>query len=108
MDIKKLKVDQNICFDEMGESPLPFAPSVELANGEKAVPQQFIDVCRTLESVENVLAAISLPRDCILFAGQIDSIVFLQVGIIGHENYPIKSDLQDCLLYTSPSPRDRG
>ena len=107
MDIKKLKVDQNICFDEMGESPLPFAPSVEFANGEKAVPQQFIDVCRTLESVENVLADISLPKDCILFAGQIDSIVFLQVGIIGHENYPIKLDLQELSISNETSDKPK-
>ena len=97
--------------NKYGETPLPYAPKINLTYSfsaknqhlndmsssnvdsinescEEIIPQQYLDVNRSLESVENILAKISLPDDYLLFAGQHESVVFLQVGIIGYENYP--------------------
>ncbi len=73
--------------NSFGETPLAYAPSIELSNGEKAVPQQFLDVNRQLDNLCNVLAEISLPASYQLFAGQEASCLYLIVGVIGHENY---------------------
>ena len=75
-------------FNCFGERALPYAPKVKLADGSHAVPQQFIEVNRSLTSVEKILGEISLPENYVLFAGKIDSVVFLQVSVIGCENYP--------------------
>ena len=77
-------------FNCFGERALPYAPKVKLADGSHAVPQQFIEVNRSLTSVEKILGEISLPENYVLFAGKIDSVVFLQVSVIGCENYPSK------------------
>lgn len=73
--------------NSFGETPLAYAPSIKLANGERAVPQQFLDVNRQLDNLCNVLAEISLPSAYQLFAGQEGSCLYLIVGVIGHENY---------------------
>ncbi len=73
--------------NEFGETPLPFAPAVKAASGEQVIPQQYLDVNRTLESVEAILTLISLPKDYVLFAGQDNNTVYLMCGVIGQENY---------------------
>ena len=97
--------------NKYGETPLPYAPKINLTysfsaknqhlndmsssnvnsineDHQEIIPQQYLDVNRSLKSVENILAKISLPDDYLLFAGQHESVIFLQVGIIGYENYP--------------------
>ena len=91
MNVIAFKTVEEEHFNCFGERALPYAPKIELADGSSAVPQQFIEVQRDLASVEKILAEISLPDDYLLFAGQIDSVVFLQVGAIGCENYPAGS-----------------
>ena len=81
-------------FNKLGECALTFAPKILMADGSKVVPQQFLEVRRCLESVENILAEVQLPEGFLLFAGQTDNVVFLQVGIVGYENYPNKKSLK--------------
>ncbi len=87
--------------NEFGETPLAHAPSIQLANGERAVPQQFLDVNRQLDNLCNVLTEISLPNSYQLFAGQEGSCLYLIVGVIGHENYAgyKASVLDDKIVY---------
>ena len=81
--------------NEYGEVALPFAPSVKMQNGETVVPQQYLDVVRTLENLEAVLARLSVPEHFQLFAGQEGPVLFLIVAIVGKENYPQTADLAD-------------
>lgn len=74
--------------NEYGETALAFAPTIRLPNGEEAVPQQYLNVNRTLENLANVLAQISVPYGYQLFAGQGITCLYLMVGVIGKENYP--------------------
>ena len=74
--------------NDFGETALKFAPKIRLANGESAVPQQFLNVCRNQSNLSNILANISTPSNFQLFAGQEGSCLFLVVGVIGKENYP--------------------
>ncbi len=77
------KLSQN----EFGETPLPYAPVVSAVNGRAVVPQQFLDVNRTLSSVEAILSHIDLPENFLLFAGEENGLVYLLCSVVGHENY---------------------
>lgn len=87
--------------NEFGETALNFAPRIRLSNGELAVPQQFLEVSRTLENLSNVLAEIQLPKHYQLFCGQEASVLYLQIGVIGQENYAasVKVPGQDKVVY---------
>jgi len=71
-----------------GETPLPFAPTIRLKHGKATVPQQYLMVERNLENVEAILQDIEFSDHYILFAGNENANIYLQVGIIGCENYP--------------------
>lgn len=74
--------------NEYGETPLPGAPTCESVAGVKVVPQQFLEVNRTLQSVEQILSKINVPSPFVLFAGQENGFVYIVCAVVGHENYP--------------------
>lgn len=74
--------------NEFGETPLPFAPAVRLQNGVEQVPQQYLQVQRTLANLENILAQITIPKGYLLFAGKESELLYIVVGVVGAENYP--------------------
>jgi len=71
-----------------GELPLPFAPQIRLNQNDPIVPQQYLQVERNVSNVEAILQEIGFRDDYILFAGEENGVISLQVGIIGCENYP--------------------
>ncbi len=82
-----------------GEQALKGAPTVELAvragqhkadsaSKIQAVPQQFLEVSRTLESLEAILADVEFDPNYPYFAGKDGDTLYIQAGIIGVENYP--------------------
>lgn len=75
-------------FNALGESPLQGAPSVELANGHTAIPQQFFHYSRSQKNIEEVVSQIQFSSKLPIFVYEENGHCFLQVGIIGHENYP--------------------
>ncbi len=75
--------------NDFGELALPFAPSIIANDGEKVVPQQYLHVKRTLDSVENILSRIVVPDGFQLFAGQENGMVYLLCAVVGEENYPV-------------------
>ena len=81
-------LDLSAQHDELGETALPFAPTLSFGGEKQMVPQQYLHVRRTLESVENILARIEFSDKYPVFAGRSGSTVFIQVGLIGQENYP--------------------
>lgn len=84
-----------------GETPLAFAPRIRFDGGSSAVPQQYLDVQRTLENLENVLADIDVPEGFLLFAGQEEQTLYLVAAVFGEENYPrgLSSARQDKIVY---------
>lgn len=70
-----------------GEQPLKGAPCVLVADGVAAVPQQFLQVTRSLENIEAILAGIDFNPNYPLFAGVEGQFFYVQVGVIGSENY---------------------
>ena len=63
---------------------------------------------KTTYNIHNVLVSVTLYkrgpfgelRSCLIFDGQKNELFFVRYGYDGNAN------LRDCLLYTSPSPRD--
>ena len=71
-----------------GERPLKNAPVVRVNENIEAIPQQFFQVERSLKNVESILADVDFSADYPLFVGLEGSAIYIQVGIIGAENYP--------------------
>lgn len=88
LQLKLISVDCDAGANDFGETSLAYAPTIRLANGQQAVPQQYLDVERTLDNLENVLACIDTPDGYQLFAGQDGACLFIVVGLFGRENYP--------------------
>lgn len=78
-----------------GETPLPFAPHAELANGQAVVPQQYLNVKRNLETLEAVIERIEFSDKYPIFSGEINGVLYLQVAAIGVENYPANNARND-------------
>jgi hypothetical protein len=88
--------------NEFGETPLAFSPTIRLADGGEAVPQQYLDVDRRLDNLCNVVAHISIPAGYQLFTGQEGSCLYLIVGVFGKENYPASAEIakKDKVVYS--------
>ncbi len=71
-----------------GERPLQYAPSATIFDSVIAVPQQYLQVCRRFDQLEAIVLKINVPDGFILFAQRLESLFYLQVGIVGCENYP--------------------
>ncbi|MFC4699701.1 hypothetical protein ACFO4O_05960 [Glaciecola siphonariae] len=77
-----------------GESPIPSAPNIELDDGTNCIPQHYLSYQHTIESVSNIVAEIEYDQHYLLFVDQDNGGIFLQVGIVGLDNYvcPQKQD----------------
>ena len=71
----------------LGEYCLISAPTVNLPNGQSCVPQHFYGYNHTLESVESILQHIQFSNHYPIFCAEDEQGLFIQVGIIGRENY---------------------
>ncbi len=81
--------------NEFGETPLPYAPVVEVEGGAGVVPQQYLEVRRSLSNVEAILSKITTPEGFLLFAAKENDLLYLVTGIIGHENYGKKKETKE-------------
>ena len=79
---------------KMGEQPLHEAPVVRLANGNDCTPQHFFAFNHTLNSVECLISKIEFSSQYPIFVSCDNGGVFLQVGVIGYDNYQIHCPLQ--------------
>lgn len=69
------------------EAEMPQAPSVLLSNGNRVVPQHYLQFEQTLLSLREIINDIDgLPLTPI-FADQDEQGMYIQVGLIGRENY---------------------
>lgn len=78
--------DQHV--EAFGEKSLPHAPSVSVFKKISATPQQYLKVDRNFRQLEEIIKRIKAPIGFILFAQSAKSVFYIQVGIIGVENYP--------------------
>lgn len=66
---------------------MPYAPSVELPNGNRAIPQHYLRFEHSLSSIQQLIHHIDPLPLTPIFADRDDNGCYLQVGIIGKENY---------------------
>lgn len=76
-----------------GETPLPCAPKVQIGPGISCIPQHYLVYQHSLESVQQVLLDIEYHDTFPVFVDKQDEHLFIQVGIIGQDNY--QQALQD-------------
>jgi hypothetical protein len=70
-----------------GEKALPSAPCVRLDDGTNCIPQHYLSYHHSKESVEKIIAEINYDPSYLLFVDEDNAGVFIQVGIIGLDNY---------------------
>jgi hypothetical protein len=70
-----------------GEEPMPHAPSVELPNGRACIPQHYLLYRQTSQTIAALVADIHFDEHTLLFAGADAQGMYVQVGLIGRENY---------------------
>lgn len=78
----------------LGERVMPLAPQLTLANGQRWIAQHYLRYQHSVESVSALLAQIDFDVHTPLFAGQDANGVYLQVGLIGRENYDRSNTLR--------------
>lgn len=77
-----------------GEIAMPFAPSVVLNNGQQCIPQHYLRYQHTLESITHITSQIDFDEHTPIFAGQDHSGIYIQIGLIGRENYDRSNTLR--------------
>ena len=82
-----------------GERALENSPSIRLSNGSQAIPQQFFDYQRDKTNIERILEHVRFSDDYLLFVNHYKEALYLQVGIIGQENYPGKQVNNSKIVY---------
>jgi hypothetical protein len=70
-----------------GETALPMAPSVVLDDGTNCIPQHFLSYQHTKQSISQIIADIEFDPKFVLFVDEDNASIFIQVGIIGKDNY---------------------
>ena len=74
-----------------GEKPIKNAPPIELSNGENCIPQHYLIFEHTLESVELIVLQVEFDRKYPIFVSQDDQGLFIQVGVVGYDNFKPRS-----------------
>lgn len=70
-----------------GEVAMPHAPKVVLANGHCFIPQHYLRYQHTAQTIQHIISDIDYERHVLLFAAEDDSGMYIQVGLVGRENY---------------------
>ena len=77
---------------EPGETAIALAPVLRIAGDELCIPQHFLCYAHSRETVEAIIAKIDYdPRYPIFVSGD-DSGLFIQIGIVGPDNYKSSAD----------------
>ncbi|PCI86098.1 MAG: hypothetical protein COB24_10970 [Hyphomicrobiales bacterium] len=70
-----------------GETPIKNAPVIGLSNGEQCIPQHYLKYAHNRETVESIICDIEYSDQYPVFVCEDRAGIYLQVGIIGHDNY---------------------
>ncbi|MCJ8345094.1 hypothetical protein MJH12_06110 [bacterium] len=83
-----------------GESYVQGAPTIQLSNGSTCTPQHYLLFEHNQQSVEEIIFKIQYSSNFIIFVDQDEQSIYLQVGIIGKENYQRnKANRSDKIVY---------
>lgn len=75
-----------------GETPISHAPILELDGGTRCIPQHYLHYAHTRDSVEALVARIDFDPHFPIFVSEDAGGLFVQIGIIGHDNYGAKPE----------------
>lgn len=81
-----------------GEYTFGTPPTTKL-NGEDCVPQHYLQYQHTLETVESLLLQLDFDQHYPIFAAQDETGIYIQIGIIGVDNYLPKDQQQTKIVY---------
>ncbi|VAV86949.1 hypothetical protein MNBD_ALPHA02-314 [hydrothermal vent metagenome] len=70
-----------------GEFPVDNAPSVQLRNGGLCIPQHYLRYHHSRQSVEKIILDIDYNDRYLIFVCEDDTGIYIQIGIIGFDNY---------------------
>ncbi len=70
-----------------GEVAMPHAPTVVLAHGQRFIPQHYLRYQHNVQSIQQLVSEIDYANNVPLFAAEDEQGMYLQVGLIGRENY---------------------
>lgn len=70
-----------------GETPMPNAPQVRLRDGRSCIPQHYLQYQQTLETLGEIISQIDYDEHMPVFADSDAHGLYLQVGLVGRENY---------------------
>jgi len=70
-----------------GEKAVKNAPKAELADGRHCIPQHYLSYQHSLASVEALVLDIEFDPRYPIFASQDSGGIYIQVGVIGYDNY---------------------
>lgn len=73
-----------------GEKPIENAPQILLKNGRTCIPQHFLTYQHDRQSIEAVLSDIDYDPRYLLFVSEDGGVPYIQVGIVGYDNYKSK------------------
>lgn len=74
-----------------GERPIDHAPQVILPNGASCIPQHYLTYEHNRNTIEAILQHIDYDPHFLLFVSEESSVPYIQVGVIGFDNYKSKS-----------------
>lgn len=75
-----------------GEKPIDNAPVIPLSKDEHCIPQHYLKFEHNLISLEKVVLDISYSEKYVIFAAEDKDQLFLQIGIIGFDNYRTRQE----------------
>lgn len=82
-----------------GETAIKHAPKVQLTNGELCIPQHYLLYQHSLESTEQLILDIEYSSRYPVFVSQDPGGIYLQVGVVGYDNYKQITNRQMKIVY---------
>lgn len=85
---------------QKGEWAFENSPTTTLLDGKECVPQHYLNYHHTLASVEALVANTSFSDDYSIFVSEDQGGVYIQIGIIGKDNYlPMNANNKTKIVY---------
>jgi hypothetical protein len=70
-----------------GETPMPHAPLVQFDDGRSCIPQHYLEYRQSVATLGEILGQIDFCSNMPIFAERDADGLYLQVGLVGRENY---------------------
>jgi hypothetical protein len=77
---------------ERGENVMKGAPTIDTNGGQCHIPQHYFTYKHDIDSIRTILCDIFISENVLLFANKDTQGMYLQVGIVGQENYQTQEE----------------